>query len=63
MKDGKAWVGDEVRDEEAGRDAMVTDVSGGIYYLRPLSGGGAEWPQNDPKKLTVLVPLETSRPR
>ena len=30
MKDGKAWVGDQVRDEAAERDAIVTDVRGGV---------------------------------
>lgn len=43
MKDGKAWVGDEVHDEDAGRTGMLTDVSGGIYFVRPLTGGGADW--------------------
>lgn len=63
MKDGKAWVGDEVHDEDAGRTGMVTDVSGGIYFVRPLTGGGAEWTQNDPDRLTVTVPLDDGQLR
>ncbi|MDX2548979.1 hypothetical protein ACOT81_45455 [Streptomyces sp. WI04-05B] len=61
MKGGKAWVGDEVHDEDAGRTGMVTDVSGGTYFLRPLTGGGTGWTQNDPERLTVTVPLDTGR--
>ncbi|MFE7762917.1 hypothetical protein [Streptomyces sp. NPDC057438] len=63
MKDGKAWVGDEVHDEDAGRTGMVTDVSGGVYFVRPLTGGGPEWTQNNPDRLTVTAPLDTGRLR
>jgi hypothetical protein len=61
VKDGMAWVGDEVHD--AGRTAMVTDVSGGTYVLRPLTGGGVEWTQEDPDRLTVTVPQDDGRLR
>lgn len=61
MKDGRAWVGDEVRDDDAGRTGMVTDVSGGTYLLRPLAGGGREWPQEDPDRLTVTVPQDNGQ--
>jgi hypothetical protein len=61
VKDGKAWVGDEVHDEGAGRDGIVTDISGSTYMLRLVIGGGAEWAQKDPERLTILAPLDTGR--
>ncbi|NGO40612.1 hypothetical protein [Streptomyces ureilyticus] len=44
-------VGDEVMDGKT--YAIVTDVRGGVVWLRPRSGGGSEWPAEDPRKLTV----------
>jgi len=55
VKNGKAWVGDEVYDEDAGRTGVVTDVFGGTYILRPLAGGGVQWTQDDPDRLTVTL--------
>ena len=46
-------VGDEVL-EDATRVAIVTDVRGGVVWLRrPRGGGGREWPAEDPHGLTV----------
>ncbi|MFD3948023.1 hypothetical protein [Streptomyces sp. NPDC058579] len=57
MKDGKPWVGDQVRDEATNRKAIVTDVRAGSFYvLRPIAGGGAFWEVEDPKRLTVIEP-------
>ncbi|WTZ46855.1 hypothetical protein OG241_42865 [Streptomyces sp. NBC_01390] len=56
-----AWVGDEVRDEDTYRTGIVTDVCGGTYLLRPPTGGGAEWIQVDPDRLTVTLPLDDDR--
>ncbi|MFJ4337910.1 hypothetical protein [Streptomyces sp. NPDC088915] len=57
MKDGKPWVGDQVRDEATGRKAIVTDVrEGSVYILRPVAGGGAFWEAEDPGRLTVTEP-------
>ncbi|QHA04618.1 hypothetical protein GQF42_16135 [Streptomyces broussonetiae] len=50
------WVGDQVHDEDAGREGVVTDVQGGTYILRPLAGGGGEWASTTPKRLRVTVP-------
>ncbi|MFI2764919.1 hypothetical protein ACH5A3_39825 [Streptomyces echinatus] len=44
-------VGDEVMDGKS--RAIVTDVRGGVVWLRLKSGGGTEWPAEDPRKLTV----------
>ncbi|MFF3453726.1 hypothetical protein ACFYXH_05230 [Streptomyces sp. NPDC002730] len=55
-------MGDQVHDEAAGRDGIVTDVRGGTYVLRPLLGPG-EWTAENNEKLTVTVPLPTSRPK
>ncbi|MFB7111714.1 hypothetical protein [Streptomyces sp. NPDC056291] len=56
MKDGKAWVGDQVFDEDAQREGIVTDVKNGVYLLRPLAGGGAGWLSSTPDQLRVTVP-------
>ncbi|MFK4110495.1 hypothetical protein [Streptomyces sp. NPDC002176] len=57
MKDGKPWVGDEVRDGATGRRAIVTDVRRNqAYILRPRAGGGPNWVAEDPEGLTVITP-------
>ena len=53
----KPWVGDQVRDEAAERDAIITDVDGGTYLLRALRGRG-EWTAESHDHLTVTVPRE-----
>ncbi|MCX5597638.1 hypothetical protein OOK29_05740 [Streptomyces phaeochromogenes] len=58
MRDGKAWVGDEIFDEDTQRAGIVTDVSGGRYLLRPTAGGGPEWVSINSDRLTVTVPLD-----
>jgi hypothetical protein len=57
--DGGPWVGDEVRDAGTGRSAVVTDVRGGSYVLRPVYGGGPHWLVADPARLTV--PMTSAR--
>ncbi|MFF1422410.1 hypothetical protein [Streptomyces sp. NPDC058280] len=57
MKNGKAWVGDQIRDEDSEREGIVTDVRRGtIYILRPLYGPG-QWENRNVDRLTVTVPL------
>lgn len=58
MRDGKAWVGDEIFDEDTQRAGIVTDVSGGVYVLRPTAGGGVEWTSNNSDRVTITVPLD-----
>lgn len=49
---GTPSVGDEVM--EGKTRAIVTDVRGGVVWLRlPHGGTGTEWPAEDPKRLTV----------
>ncbi|WP_455361239.1 hypothetical protein [Streptomyces sp. SYSU K21746] len=53
MTETKAFpsVGDEVM--EGKTRAIVTDVRGGVVWLRPRAGGGKEWPAENPQRLTV----------
>lgn len=44
-------VGDEVM--EGQKRAIVTDIRSGVVWLRAPSGGGPEWPAEEPRKLTV----------
>jgi hypothetical protein len=44
-------VGDEV--VEGQTRAVVTDVRGGVVWLRPRTGGGTEWPAENPRRLTI----------
>lgn len=60
MKDGRAWVGDQVYDHAAGKGAIVTDVQDGTYLLRPLSGGGRAWSVSSDENLSVSVPRPES---
>ncbi|MEU2899661.1 hypothetical protein ABZ690_35760 [Streptomyces sp. NPDC006967] len=44
-------VGDEV--VEGKTRAVVTDVRGGVVWLRHLTGGTTEWPAEDPMRLKI----------
>ncbi|MFI1092717.1 hypothetical protein [Streptomyces sp. NPDC020917] len=61
-KDGSAWIGDQVRDENAQREGIVTDVQAGTYVLRPVYGTGQEWTADSAELLTVTVPRENIPP-
>lgn len=61
MKDGKAWVGDQVFDEDTQRPGIVTDIRQGVYVLRPASGPGPEWTNDNRDRLTVTNPLRGTR--
>jgi hypothetical protein len=60
VKNGSAWVGDQVFDEDAEREGIITDVSSGVYVLRPVAGGGPEWTNSERDRLRVTVPLVQS---
>ncbi|MGW3253497.1 hypothetical protein ACWDCX_23425 [Streptomyces fungicidicus] len=47
----KPSVGDEVM--EGQKRAVVTDIRGGVVWLRAPHGGGPEWPAEEPHKLTL----------
>ncbi|MFB7650457.1 MULTISPECIES: hypothetical protein [unclassified Streptomyces] len=54
-----AWVGDQVFDEEACREGIVSDVKrDGTYILREVCLWALTWTAQDPDKLTVTVPRE-----
>lgn len=55
---GRAWIGDWVRDDSTGREGIVTDVRQGTYVLRPLHGSASEWTTDSDGQLTVTVPRE-----
>lgn len=57
-RDGKAWVGDQGHDAAAGREAVITDVRGGTYLLRPVYGRAEEWTADSDAYLTVTVPQQ-----
>lgn len=55
-RDRKPWVGDQVHDEDADREAIITDVRRKEgYILRPLHGG-VEWTAPTSERLTVTAP-------
>ncbi|MGW1768288.1 hypothetical protein ACWCQL_30130 [Streptomyces sp. NPDC002073] len=54
MSRPRAEAGDHVKDS-AGRKAIVTDIRGTRWVLRPLSGGTFhQWETTDPDTLTVI---------
>ncbi|MEU6449577.1 hypothetical protein [Streptomyces sp. NPDC046979] len=53
-----AWVGDQVFDEMAGKEGVVTDVKGGLFILREVYAWALTWTAEDSEKLTVTVPRE-----
>ncbi|MFD8726307.1 hypothetical protein ACFV2H_52555 [Streptomyces sp. NPDC059629] len=53
----KVWVGDQVYDPDAKRQAIVTDVQGGTFYLRPVYMSTGTWTA-DPDRLEVTVTRE-----
>ncbi|MFG2599601.1 hypothetical protein [Streptomyces sp. NPDC048462] len=57
------WVGDLIRDEDARRLGIVTDVRGGtVWVLRPEHEGG-RWTSDRPDRLRVVTPREEMRHR
>ncbi|MEU3520626.1 hypothetical protein ABZ770_36135 [Streptomyces sp. NPDC006654] len=53
----RIWVGDQVWDPAVDREAVVTDVQGGVYYLRPVLMWAVRWTV-DPDKLEITVTRE-----
>lgn len=54
-----AWVGDQVFDEEAHREGIVSDVKrDGTYILREIYAWALTWTTQGPDKLTVTVPRQ-----
>ncbi|MGV9698977.1 hypothetical protein ACWDTR_24865 [Streptomyces sp. NPDC003470] len=53
-----AWVGDQVYDEVARKEGIVTDVKGGTFILRELHTWARTWTAPNAKKLRVTVSRE-----
>lgn len=51
------WVGDQVRDEDARREGIVTDVQWGTVYILRAVNGPDQWQNRNGGQLTVTVPL------
>lgn len=57
-KEGRAWVGDLIHDEDADRRGIVADVRGGATWeLRPEHGPG-QWTSQRPDRLRVIKTRE-----
>ncbi len=52
------WVGDQVHDAAADREAVITDVWDGRYILRPVFGAGTRWAASDPLRLSLTKSRE-----
>ncbi|WP_406461147.1 hypothetical protein OH768_39755 [Streptomyces sp. NBC_01622] len=58
-KKARAWVGDQVYDADAGREGIVTDVTGdGTYVLGPVCMWTATWTAPSDEKLKVTLRRE-----
>ncbi|MFE0192594.1 hypothetical protein [Streptomyces sp. NPDC058989] len=53
MGDGMPEVGDLVRDEALGENAVVTDIKAGQPLLRSVYGGGTPWIPEDPERVKL----------
>ncbi|MET7409397.1 hypothetical protein [Streptomyces parvulus] len=53
-----AWVGDQVYDEVAGKEGVVTDVKGCTFILREVCSWALTWTSHDAKTLQVTVPRQ-----
>ncbi|MGW3735743.1 hypothetical protein [Streptomyces sp. NPDC005148] len=58
MRDGRPWVGDQVHDEDADREGIVTDVQGGTVYVLRSVHGHDQWQNRNGDHLTITVPLQ-----
>jgi hypothetical protein len=54
-------VGDRVKDAQAGREAIITDIVSGEYVLRPRTGPVDFWTVPTDEHLTIVVPREEQR--
>ncbi|MFI1409434.1 hypothetical protein ACH4Y0_05810 [Streptomyces sp. NPDC020707] len=53
-----AWVGDQVWDEVAEKEGVVTDVQGGTFVIRELYTWALTWTAPSKDRLTVTVTRE-----
>ncbi|MFD8685387.1 hypothetical protein [Streptomyces sp. NPDC059651] len=58
MKDGRPWVGDQVYDEDADREGIVSDVQGGSVYILRSVYGHDQWQNLNGDRLKITVSLQ-----
>jgi len=59
-----AWVGDQVYDAGRGKEGVITDVKGGIFFLREVYMWARTWTAPNADKLEVTMPrLERNKQR
>jgi hypothetical protein len=51
----KAWVGDQVWDEDAEKEGVVTDVKAGTYVIREVYAWARTWTAPSSERLRVTV--------
>lgn len=57
MRDDRPWVGDQVHDEDADREGIVTDVQRGTVYILRALHGPDQWENRNGDHLKITVPL------
>ncbi|MFI8087745.1 hypothetical protein ACIF9R_05420 [Streptomyces sp. NPDC086080] len=50
----RAWVGDLIHDEDAGRRGIVADVLGGATWVLRPEYGSVRWTSRQPERLRVI---------
>ncbi|MEW2166117.1 hypothetical protein AB0912_24410 [Streptomyces sp. NPDC007084] len=53
-----AWVGDQVFDEDAGKEGIVSDVKAGTFVIRELYARPLTWTAPGPERLRITVTRE-----
>ncbi|MFD6413927.1 hypothetical protein [Nocardia asteroides] len=53
-----AWVGDQVYDEVADKEGVITDVKGCTFILREVYSWALTWTSHDAETLRVTVPRQ-----
>ncbi|WP_328673147.1 hypothetical protein [Streptomyces sp. NBC_00328] len=54
----KPWVGDQVWDEDAEKEGVVTDVKAGTYIIREVYAWARTWTAPGPEHLKIMVTRE-----
>lgn len=53
-----AWVGDQVWDEDADKEGIVTDVKGGTFVLHEVYARALTWTAPGPERLKITITRE-----
>jgi len=54
----RVGIGDQVWDDDAGREGIVTDMQGGTYVIGPVYMWAATWTAPSDEKLEVVLSRE-----